>query len=98
MHLWLAVMALAAYRKPRGHDMPRIRDYVGQLGTGIAGVVSPTRRDGLITTFELASTARNRLMHHADESRVTLGMLVELEAAAFELVSFELRRAGMAGY
>jgi hypothetical protein len=96
MHLWLAVLALASYKQPvKDPDMKRIRTYTATMGTGIGGVLSRQRIEDLNRRFGKAYDARNALFHRDDDSKVTLELLQDLEAAAFELVDFELRKTGV---
>ncbi len=95
MHLWLAAVALASYRRPAGdRDLTRISDYVDGMGTGQHGVLSQARITQLKAVFSRANNARNRALHRNDESFMTLTLLEELEKAVFELVDFELARGG----
>ena len=97
MHLWLAAIALASYGQPVGaDDMPRIRKYTESMGTGIhgGGVISQPRIQSLNNCFQRANKARNRSFHRDDDSLVTLELVQGLEEAVFELVDFELAKAG----
>ena len=97
MHLWLAVLSLASFGASRRlGDMRRIRDYTKMMSTGVAGVRSPLAVEELNVRFGNAYKARNRLVHEADDSQITLDLLADLELAAFELVDFELLKLRMA--
>lgn len=96
IHLWLAVLSLASFGASRRlGDMRRVRNYTQAMTTGIAGVRSPLAVEELNVRFGTAYKARNRLVHEADDSGITLDLLGDLELAAFELVDFELAKLGM---
>ena len=95
MHLWFAAIALASYGQPVGaKDLHRIKKYLGSMGTGVHGVISQPRIQGLNSCFQRANKARNRSFHRDDDSLVTSGLVKELEDAVFELVDFELAKVG----
>ncbi len=96
VHIWLAVLALASYEQPpRAPDMERIRNYTATMGTGEAGgVIAQKTIQSLNDCFGNAYEARNALIHRDDDSLVTSGLVKELEDAVFELVDFELAKAG----
>jgi len=95
MHLWLAAIALASYGQPVGaDDLPRIKTYIASMGTGVHGVISQARIQGLNNCFQRANRARNDSFHRDDDSLVTSALVDELESAVFELVDFELAKAG----
>ena len=95
MHLWLAAIALVRYGQPVGDDdMPRITKYTASMGTGAHGVISQARIQALNTCFGRANKARSRSLHRDDDSLVTSDLVKELEQAVFELVDYELAKAG----
>ena len=95
MHLWLAVLTLASFRQPKKlKDMPRIRRYTKTMIVGDGGVRSPLSVADLNDRFGRAYKIRNDLLHRADDSGITEGVLASLESDAFELVDFEFRKLG----
>ena len=95
MHLWLAVLTLASFGQPlRGLDMPRVRKYTATMGHGIGGVRSPLSIADLNDRLGRVYRIRNDLVHRADDSEITLGLLETLESDAFELIDFELAKLG----
>lgn len=95
MHLWLAAIALVRYGQPVGDDdMPRIKKYTASMGTGAHGVISQARIQALNTCFGRANKARSRSLHRDDDSLVTSDLVKKLEQAVFELVDYELAKAG----
>ena len=95
MHLWLAVLTLANYKQPKKlGDMPRIRRYTKTMTVGDGGVRSPLSVAELNERFGRAYKIRNDVVHRADDSGITEGTLASLEAAAYELVDFELKKLG----
>ena len=95
MHLWLAVLTLASFGQPRrGLDIPRVRKYTATMGHGIGGVRSPLSIADLNDRLGRVYRIRNDLVHRADDSEITLGLLETLEADAFELIDFELAKLG----
>lgn len=75
--------------------MRRITDYTETMTSGVAGVRSPLSVTQLNARFRKARQARDALIHGDDDSELTLELLYDLEAAAFELVDFELAKLGV---
>lgn len=95
MHLWLAILTLASYGQPRrGSDMGRITRYTATMSHGIGGVRSFLSIQELNDRLRRVYRIRNDLLHRADDSQVTLALLQQLEADAFELVDFEFAKLG----
>ena len=94
MHLWLTVLSLASYKKPKGRDLPRIQAYTNTMIVGDGGVRAPRSVEALNGRLRLAHDVRNDLMHRADDSGITEDVLRRLELDAFEFVDFELRKLG----
>lgn len=95
MHLWLAVLTLASYGQPRrGSDMGRIGKYTATMAHGNGGVRSVFSIAELNERLRRVYRIRNDLVHRADDSQVTLALLEQLEADAFELVDFEFAKLG----
>jgi len=95
-HLWLALLTLASYGQSRKRgDMARIRRYTATMGHGIGGVRSPLNIAELNQRVGVAYRVRNRLIHEAAETAVTIELLDQLEAVAYEFVDFELAKLGI---
>jgi hypothetical protein len=95
-HLWLAVRAIADYGRPnKGHQMTRIKQYTATMGFGIGGVLSPLRIQELNDKIARAYQLRTALFHRDDDSGINEASLRELEEVAFQLVDFELAKAGI---
>lgn len=95
IHLWLAVLTLASYGQPKRYrDMTRVRNYTSTMTLGVGGVRSPLSvadlNDRLLGVYRI----RNDLLHRADDSRITVSLLEQLESDAFELVDFEFAKLG----
>jgi hypothetical protein len=96
VHLWLAVRAITDYGQPnKGHQMTRVKRYTATMAFGVGGVLSPPRIEALNRRLERAYSARTDLLHRDDDSQITRDLLEDLEAAAFELVDFELAKVGV---
>lgn len=95
VHLWLAVLTLASFGQPRNlSDMTRIRRYTKTMGLGTGGVLGWLAIEALNLRFENARKIRNDLLHRADGSKITLGLLESLERDAFQLADFEFAKLG----
>jgi hypothetical protein len=93
IHLWLAVRAIADYGQPnKGHQMTRIGKYTATMAFGVGGVLSRSRIEALNRRLHSAYSARTALLHKDDDSQITPDLLDDLEAAAFQLVDFELAK------
>jgi hypothetical protein len=75
--------------------MTRIDRYTATMAFGVGGVVSRRRIEALNGRLRRAYEARTDLLHRDDDSRITPDLLDDLEAAAFELVDFELAKVGV---
>ncbi len=94
VHLWLAILTLAGHgQRKHDDDMARITRYTKTMTYG-PGVLSPIVVGQLNERLRRAKTIRHNLVHRADDSDITEGLLASLETDAFQLVDFELAKIG----